>query len=61
LLKHQGIQPETITLDKLASYRAAARELGLTECHRLGGMRASNGAENSHLPTSHSQELFPVL
>jgi putative transposase len=30
LLKNQGIHPETITTDKLASYRAAARILGLT-------------------------------
>jgi len=49
LLKHQGIHPESITTDKLASYRAAARELGLTDRHRPGGMRANNRAENSHL------------
>jgi len=49
LLKNQGIHPETITTDKLASYRAAARELGLTDRHRPGGMRANNRAENSHL------------
>lgn len=39
LLKHQGIRPETITTDKLASYRAAVRNLGLTGCHRAGGTR----------------------
>ena len=39
LLKNQRIHPETITTDKLASYRAAARELGLTDRHRAGGMR----------------------
>jgi putative transposase len=50
LLKRQGIHPETITTDKLASYRAAARDLGLTGRHRPGGMRANNRAENSHLP-----------
>jgi transposase-like protein len=49
LLRNQGIHPEAITTDKLASYRAALRELGLTECHRAGGMRANNRAENSHL------------
>jgi len=27
LLKNQGIHPETITTDRLASYRAAARAL----------------------------------
>lgn len=50
LLKRQGVHPETITTDKLASYRAAARELGLADRHRPGGMRANNRAENSHLP-----------
>jgi putative transposase len=49
LLRNQGVHPETITTDKLASYAAAARELGLTGAHRPGGMRANNRAENSHL------------
>jgi putative transposase len=49
LLKHQGIHPETITTDKLASYRAALRQLSLTGRHRPGGMRENNRAENSHL------------
>jgi transposase-like protein len=49
LLKNQGIHPETITTDKLASYRAAARDLGLSGRHRPGGMRENNRAENSHL------------
>ena len=49
LLKNQGVHPETITTDKLASYGAAVRELGLTGCHRPGGMRENNRAENSHL------------
>lgn len=50
LLKTQGIHPEAIVTDKLASYRAAARDLGLADRHRPGGMRANNRAENSHLP-----------
>ena len=49
LLRNQGIHPETIVTDKLASYRAAARDLGLTRRHRPGGMRENNRAENSHL------------
>jgi putative transposase len=49
LLKNQGIHPETITTDKLASYRAALRQLNLTGRHRPGGMRENNRAENSHL------------
>ena len=50
LLKNQGVHPESITTDKLGSYRAATRELGLTDRHHPGGMRANNRAENSHLP-----------
>jgi transposase-like protein len=49
LLKNQGVHPETITTDKLASYRAAAKVLGLASRHRPGGMRENNRAENSHL------------
>jgi putative transposase len=49
LLKHIGVHPETITTDKLASYRAALRDLGLTDRHRPGGMRQNNRAENAHL------------
>ena len=49
LLKNQGVRPETITTDKLASYGAAARELNLTDRHHPGGMRENNRAENSHL------------
>jgi transposase-like protein len=49
LLRNPGIHPETITTDKLASYRAATRKLGLTSRHRPGGMREHNRAENSHL------------
>ncbi len=45
-----GSPTRSIVTDKLASYRAAARDLGLTDCHRPGGMRENNRAENSHLP-----------
>ena len=50
LLKNHGIHPETIVTDKLASYRAAARDLGLVDRHRPGGMPENNRAENSHPP-----------
>ncbi|MEI6439712.1 MAG: IS6 family transposase [Alphaproteobacteria bacterium] len=50
LLKNQCIHPETITTDKLASYRASLRMLGILCKHRAGGMRQNNRAENSHLP-----------
>jgi len=50
LLRNQGVRPEAIITDKLASYRAPARDLGLTDRHQPGGMRENNRAENSHLP-----------
>ena len=50
LLKNTGIRPETISTDRLASYRAAARELGISRRHRPGRMIGNNRAENSHLP-----------
>ncbi len=50
LLKNIGVQPETITTDKLASYGAALRSLNLADRHRCSGRRANNRAENSHLP-----------
>ena len=50
LLKRQGVHPETITTDKLASYRAALKDLGLVDRHRNEGRRQNNRAENSHLP-----------
>jgi putative transposase len=49
LLKSTGVRPERITTDRLASYRAAARELGISRCHRPGRMIGNNRAENSHL------------
>ena len=49
LLKNQGIHPEKIVTDKLASYGAATRELGCRDRHRPGCMLSNNRAENSHL------------
>ena len=49
LLKNQGVHPETITTDGLASYGAAVSDLNLTNRHRPGGMRENNRAEKSHL------------
>ncbi len=49
LLKSQGIHPETIDTDNLASYGAAMNKLGMKARHRPGGMRENNRAENSHL------------
>ena len=36
--------------DGLMSYGAAARELGVSDRHKPGGLRGKNRAENSHLP-----------
>lgn len=49
LLKNTGVRPERISTDRLASYRAAARELGISRHHRPGRMIGNNRAENSHL------------
>jgi len=49
LLRNQGVHPETVVTNKLASYRLPAREFGLADRHRPGGMRANNRAENAYL------------
>ena len=41
--------PKIITTDKLPSYQAAFRELGVVDRQLCGG-RANNRCENSHLP-----------
>ena len=49
LLKKRGFVPDTIVTDKLPSYCAALKDLGLSRHHDFGG-RKNNRAENSHLP-----------
>ena len=49
LLKKQGFVPDAFVTDKLPSYGAALKDLGLSEHHDFGG-RKNNRAENSHLP-----------
>jgi transposase-like protein len=49
LLKKQEMSPEAIVTDKLRSYGAALRSLGLQRRHVTGG-RSNNRAENSHQP-----------
>ena len=49
LLKKQGFTPDTFVTDKLPSYGAALKDLGLSKRHDFGG-RKNNRAENSHLP-----------
>src|SRR6267378_1291043 len=47
LLRKQGFAPTSVTTDKLRSYGAAFRHLGLS-CHHEQGLRQNNRAENSH-------------
>jgi len=47
LLRKQGFAPTRVTTDKLRSYSAAFRHLGLS-CHHEQGLRENNRAENSH-------------
>ncbi len=48
LLKKQGFVPDAFVTDKLPSYGAALKDLGLARHHDFGG-RKNNRAENSHL------------
>ncbi len=50
LLKGQSYSPRIVVTDKLRSYGAAHRELGLTAEHETGQYR-NNRAENSHQPS----------
>src|SRR5215213_2597718 len=54
LLKKQGYAPDQIVTDKLGSYGAARRELGLSARHERG-LRKSNRAENSHQPVRRAE------
>jgi putative transposase len=47
LLRKLGFAPKSLTTDRLGSYGAAFRRLGLT-CPHEQGLRANNRAENSH-------------
>ena len=49
LQRRNGVHPESFTTDKLASYRAALRELHCSDRHQPGRMPDNNRAENSHL------------
>jgi putative transposase len=49
-LKKQSYIPDKIVTDKLGSYLAALRELGLSHLHVTGG-RLNNRAEVSRQPT----------
>src|ERR671939_1476504 len=50
LLKKQGFAPAVVVTDKLRSYGAAFKEIGLSARHEQG-QRINSRAENSHQPT----------
>jgi putative transposase len=49
LLAKQGFVPDAFVTDKLPSYGAALKDLGLSRRHDFGG-RKNNRVENPHLP-----------
>lgn len=49
LLRNQSVRPSKIVTDKLKSYGAALRDLGLGHLHETGN-RLNNRAESSHVP-----------
>jgi len=49
LLKNQGVRPTKIVTDRLGSYGAALKLLGLKHLHDMGGKK-NNRAECSHVP-----------
>ena len=49
LLKNQGVRPTKIVTDRLGSYKAALKILGLKHLQDVGG-RKNNRAESSHVP-----------
>ena len=49
LLKNLDTHPKTIVTDRLWSYGAALKDLGIKKLHVMGG-RPNNRVENSHLP-----------
>ena len=49
LLRNQGIKPTLIVIDRLGSYGAALKQLGMKHLHDVGG-RKNNRAECSHVP-----------
>lgn len=57
LLKKQGMRPDEIVTDKLRSYGAALRSLGMQRRHLTGG-RSNNRAENSHQPVRRRERAW---
>jgi len=64
LLKSSGIAPRVVVTDKLGSYGAAHRDLGMGAQHETGRYR-NNRARNSHPPTRrrerHMKGFKPIV
>jgi putative transposase len=60
LLKKQGYVPDAFVTDKLPSYGAALKEIGLSKHHDFGG-RKNNRAENSHLPVRQRERRMQLF
>ena len=60
LLKKQGHAPTVLVTDKLRSYGAARKAIGLTARHEQG-LRANNRAENSHQPVRRRERKMQRL
>ena len=58
LLGNQGVRPTQIVTDKLKSYGAALRDLGLGHVHETGN-RLNNRAESSHGPIRRRERKMP--
>lgn len=52
LLSGQGYSPRLMVTDKLGSYGAPNREIGLTRCEHRQHKGLNNRAENSHQPST---------
>src|ERR671932_89170 len=57
LLQKQGVAPAVVVTDKLRSYGAAVREIGLSARHEQG-RRRNNRPENSQQPTRRRERML---
>ncbi len=58
LLSGHGYSPRVIVTDKLGSYGAAKRELGLSVCEHRQHKGLNNRAENSHQPMRRRERVM---
>jgi putative transposase len=58
LLKNQGGLPRVMVTDKLKSYSAANKQIGLTSCDHRQHKGLNNRAENSHQPIRRRERIM---